>query len=548
MEKGNTSLLMGLTEGLFATIPMKLGKVIAKAAKSWPWYWILGTFLLLGMLSVASFLFAEHARVLDHVASYRDLEWLIPLLYAEYLLMTAPFFFLFAGVKHLKLAGGSAHEKKMYKFTLRKMEKARKAASIDRVFLGISKWSKQWVYLHDEMRKMHCHVVGSTGSGKTDSVILPLFVQDIERGRGAVVMDAKGDLETFNKIHYPVKRVGREKDFLFFSLAYPQKSNTYNPLLRGNPTELKDKIISSNIWTEEYYKSKAEETLLLLIQSLKEVHEIVTFHKLYELVSSENKLRELAQRIKNPELQEIMLSILKKYSSFQNEHAGLKAALGMIARGEFALLVKDEKPQIDLLDAYQNKKIVYFQLNTQGYEETAKRFGRIILQDLKTTSNYVQAYMPERERSFFPIFVDEFSNFAYEPFIEFLNKARGAHMAITIAHQSLGDLQKAGNHFVKQVLENCNIKIIMRQDDPQSIETYSRISGTQRTYKDTVQMHEDDPTGMVSVRATEEFRLKPNTIRALGRGDAAIIMKQPFVIDVFQLDYVGEIPQEAHTD
>jgi len=398
------------------------------------------------------------------------------------------------------------------------------------------------------MRMMHTHVVGSTGSGKTDSVILPIFAQDIARGHGALIMDAKGDRETLNKIYSHVMRCGRKDDFLFFSLAYPEKSNSYNPLLRGNPTELKDKIISANVWTEEFYKKKSEETLLLLMKALKEGGQTVTFQKLYELLSNEMNFSVLAKNVRDARLKDVMNGILNNYRIFQKDLSGMTADLGMIAESEFSAILAQDKPEIDLLGAYLDKKIVYFQLNAQGYEETARRFGRIVLQDLKTVSNYIQAYLPESKRSFFPVFIDEFSNFAYEQFIEFLNKARGAHLGVMIAHQSLGDLEKAGGHFLKQVLENCNIKIILRQDDPASIETYSRISGTVTSVKDTYQVEEGfldkRLTGMGSVRHVEEFRIKPNMIRELALGEAAIIIKQPFITDLIQLDFIGKEAKE----
>lgn len=101
---------------------------------------------------------------------------------------------------------------------------------------------------------------------------------------------------------------------------------------------------------------------------------------------------------------------------------------------------------------------------------------------------------------------------------------------------------------MKQILENCNIKIVMRQDDPQSIEIYSRISGTEKTFKDTQQVQEDfvsqSPTGMGTIRVVEEFRLKPNTIRELARGETGIILKQPLnFVDIVQLDYIDAITQ-----
>lgn len=541
---------MEMLEGIVMRVPMMIAKLIVTAVPPRKIYWVFG---ISAAFSVAAFSFL--ARFLETAARIKDIAIgkalipAIPLVYGGYLILMLPVFLVFAFLKDGDF-GRNANWDKRFVFSERQMRSARRKTSTHEVFLGRSMKTKRSICLSNEMRKMHTHVVGSTGSGKTDSLILPLLAQDIDRGCGALVMDAKGDRETLNKIFFHVKKAGREKDFLFFSLAYPERSNTYNPLLRGNPTELKDKIISANIWTEEFYKKKSEETLLLLMKSLREAGEVVTFQKLYDLLSNEKKLTDLAKRLKDQHLRELMINILGKFTVFQKDLAGLTADLGMIAESEFSSLLLRETPEIDLLNAYLNKQIIYFQLNAQGYEETARRFGRIVLQDLKTISNHIQAYLPEEKRAFFPIYVDEFSNFAYEPFIEFLNKARGAHLGITIAHQSLGDLEKTGSHFTKQVLENCNIKIVLRQDDPDSIETYARISGTEKSLKDTLQTREEfldkSLTGLGTVREVDEFRVKPNVIRELGRGEAALIIKQPFLTDVIQLEYIGHIPQQNY--
>ncbi len=540
-------LFLDLIEGLAMKLPMAISASLLNVVKPQMYrrrgYVLFGSAILFALLALGFLLYSS--RYWSQIRTAKQLLTLALLCYGGCVIVSLPCFLLYSYLKQFPLLGGLKSDRKIT-FTQAKVAQGRERAGANRIFLGRSMESKRNVFLSTEMRRMHTHVVGSTGTGKTDSVILPMLVQDIQRGRGALVMDAKGDMETLNKIIYHVRRTGREKDFLFFSLAYPEKSNTYNPLLRGNPTELKDKIISANIWTEEFYKKKSEETLLLLMKALREAGQTVTFHKLYELLSDEEKLVALSNRLKDLRLKGIIDNALKKYALFQKDLSGLTADLGMIAESEFAHLLVQEKSQIDLLDAYLTKKIVYFQLNAQGYEETARRFGRIVLQDLKTVSNHIQAYLPEEKRSFFPVFVDEFSNFAYEQFVEFLNKARGAHLGITIAHQSLGDLQKAGDYFMKQILENCNIKIVMRQDDPESIEIYARISGTVKSMKNTVQTEEDlfgkSPTGMGTVREVEEFRLKPNTIRGLGRGEAGLIIKQPYITDLIQLDYIGHVP------
>ena len=110
-------------------------------------------------------------------------------------------------------------------------------------------------------------------------------------------------------------------------------------------------------------------------------------------------------------------------------------------------------------------------LPTLQYEETAVRLARIILQDLKTVAAHVQTKLPESERRLMGVVVDEFASFAFPQFAEFLSKARGAGMALLLSHQSLrGDLEKAGEAFFAQVVANTNVKLCMRQDNPDDAE------------------------------------------------------------------------------
>jgi hypothetical protein len=176
---------------------------------------------------------SSHALALTPVVSY-----------AFYLLLSLPIFFV---LSYLGARWGSPLEKmsRSYRMlTLGWMKRQRKASGKKRIFLGGSLWTGKPVYLTDEMRVMHTQVVGSTGSGKTESVLLPMLAHDIRTGKGAIILDGKGDLDLRDKIWWIVKENKREKDFSFFSLSYPELSNTYNPLLKGNATEIKDKLIA----------------------------------------------------------------------------------------------------------------------------------------------------------------------------------------------------------------------------------------------------------------------------------------------------------------
>ena len=71
-----------------------------------------------------------------------------------------------------------------------------------------------------------------------------------------------------------------------------------------------------------------------------------------------------------------------------------------------------------------------------------------------------------RSRIPFSVFVDEFDAFATESFAEFQNKGRSSNFMITIAHQTISDLDKVSPVFRGQIMGNANVRFVFRQDDP----------------------------------------------------------------------------------
>ncbi|OQA54233.1 MAG: TraM recognition site of TraD and TraG [Candidatus Omnitrophica bacterium ADurb.Bin277] len=129
--------------------------------------------------------------------------------------------------------------------------------------------------------------------------------------------------------------------------------------------------------------------------------------------------------------------------------------------------------------------------------------------------------------------------------MDFLNKSRASRIAIALFHQSLGDLYfRSAPNFQQQVIENTNIKIILRQDDPVAVEKFSKIAGTRRTLIPTYQTEErltgKGMTGTGSVREGQEFKIEPDLIRELKRGEAVVILKSPGLFtDHIKLDFYG---------
>jgi conjugative coupling factor TraD (TOL family) len=75
----------------------------------------------------------------------------------------------------------------------------------------------------------HTLVLGTTRVGKTRLAEI-LITQDIRAGNVVIVFDPKGDLALLKRMYAEASRVGREKNFYFFHLGYPEMSDRYNPI------------------------------------------------------------------------------------------------------------------------------------------------------------------------------------------------------------------------------------------------------------------------------------------------------------------------------
>ena len=427
----------------------------------------------------------------------------------------------------------------------------RASSSVDAYFAGVDAVTGEPIYIDDDARMEHTQIVGVTGGGKTEGGIIPALIHDIAWGRGAIVIDMKGDRLLLEKIAATVIAAGRKDDLLYFSLADPASSQTYNPLMRGNASELKDKIISSNIWSEVYYKKTSEIATQGICHALQSLKIPVTFQTLLNYMRDVKKIARLEQEMNAKGIKHDLTSLLSTLDGKTRDLTGLIADLTAIVGSSFGALMASEVGEIDLLEAYKNNKIVLFQLNTGLYQETAIRLARIIIQDIKTVSNYIQSYVSPAERHFFPVFIDEFASIAFEAFIELINKARSAKMAISIAHQSLGDLKKAGEGFQNQIFDNTNIRIVYRQNSAESRDLITKMAGTiekeKITYQTDVEMGTHVNTGRGSVRRVETFQVDPNLITEFPTGYCALLQHKKGVgerLRYMKSDYI-DISQSA---
>lgn len=425
----------------------------------------------------------------------------------------------------------------LFYWTARKREANLKKQNQEKAVIGVSENSvfcgvtdkKEEVYIKTRQRAMHTQVIGTTNAGKTESVILPWAIQDIEQGRGLILIDGKSDRSLLDKLWAYAVKHKRQKDFRLFSLSSPDESHQFNPLLGGSPEEVAERVFNSFEFENEYYRSVQFEIFAQVMRIFSESQELPTFLKVFEAISSPNKLKALAEKTGNQGLK----NWAKHYASLPpteiaQRTSGLTAALSHFAFGKTAALFNTESPSIDLDRALRENLIVYFQLPVMLSPFLGKASGKMILQCLQ--SAVANRHREEnRNHNFYSVFLDDFSEYLYPGFVTILNKSRSANVGIVFAHQALGDIKTMGDAIANSILTNANLKVFMRGNDPESAEYFSKVIGTVKSMKYTSRtkrgVFAQEDTGDASAREVDEFIIHPNRFKnELGVGQAVMVI------------------------
>ncbi len=388
--------------------------------------------------------------------------------------------------------------------------------------------------------KRHVHVVGSTGSGKT-VFLTHVTYEHIRKGKGFIFIDLKADADLFSRIGQVAKASGRWEDFKFFHATKPKHSFGYNPLKYGSATELKDKIVSSLTWSEEYYKSVSESVLLETLKAFvllrDQAGEELNLQTVFGYLKNFDLLRSVQERLTKLKVGPERDSAIRALSTYldrtrQVELArdlqGLRSQIGLLVEAEYGyLLTSGNIPQIDFLESIEKGEIVYILLDSQKFGESAKRLGKMILSDLRSVSSEIVSNGRRFPQT--TIIVDEFVDLATDHFVGFLNRARGSGIGIMLAHQELSDLEVNGPTLRKQVQGNVGTSVVFNQKVPESAEIWAKTIGTKAAIKKTHQVDESfwgkGETGMTSQREVEEFIIHPNEFKRLPTGACIVIGK-----------------------
>lgn len=401
------------------------------------------------------------------------------------------------------------------------------------------------VYLSEAERSMHRHILGKTGSGKTSSILWPQVLQDALEGKGVLVIDAKGSNENAQMMRSIARTVGRERDLRIFSLPAwnrPQLfSHAYN-LVHVVPRTPEDEggdvlAMAERVFSvldsgeSPYYSAQG---FLAFTRVCRLLHGMVDHRGvgipftlrdvatcLRGLVAANSPwgkatTRCLEHSLDRDAAEELRIQVTSLGRDLAQCLSGLIASVDRFQ----SPLVNAYAPDLVFEEALEKNQLVYVQLPSNLFKIQAPAIGRVMLMDLQQCASLRQVFRSEKNHRPFSVCIDEFGSFADLSIIDSLNKLRDANIQFTLSHQSIADLELVSKEFAQAVLDNTRSTDVLALDNPELCERLARSLGTTRRLENTVQQGRDAlsvmaPTGMMSTRAVEAYRLHPNRLKQL---------------------------------
>jgi DNA helicase HerA-like ATPase len=383
----------------------------------------------------------------------------------------------------------------------------------------------------------HGLILGATGAGKS-TTLLTLLSDQIQRGRPVVAIDLKGSPAFAAELRAAADAAGRR-----FIEWTPDGPSHWNPLSAGNATELKDKLLSTERFTEPHYRRAAERYLQLAIQVAQETEpdRPLTLSRVVELMSPErlSSASRLAPRARSEYVREYVGSLTPDQ---QSAVRGLASRLAVLSESHTGPLLEPGPPEqtLDLRRAMRGGEVVLFSLNSSTYGGLASMLGTLAVQDLVTAAGARLTEGAGRGLGAV-VAIDEFSALHSDNVLALLARGREAGVGVLLATQELADLDRAGRGLREQILGNTALKIAHRQDVPESAERVARLAGTRRVWEESYQRRSVGGlfTGgtpgagasaggvSTSARMVERYRVEPEQVSTMATGEALVVIKSP---------------------
>ncbi|MBW3058906.1 MAG: hypothetical protein CXB60_07620 [Spiroplasma poulsonii] len=338
----------------------------------------------------------------------------------------------------------------------------------------------------------HTLLVGTTGSGKTTTLMQIIKELRFKFRETTIIIDGKGDVNLIEKIKQ------QDPNAFIWEIG---GTTEYKPFANKNKVILADKIMSLFDFSEQYYQNLAHNYLLLLLDTLLKNDIAITFDNLVKYFP----IKQLEKLIA---FNDNSISLLSNFD--EKDINGLFNQLNVYN----TQLNNSLGNKNTLLELITKHKTILFSINSLMYPKLAGSVGKIIIQDLKELTTLKQVNQKIN------IVLDEFNVFASETIINLINKSRSFNYQCFLSFQTINDLKTNNMNLTDTIFGNVSTIVCHSLKDPNTAEYIASVFGTQETEKLTRQLDfKNNTADMGSVRSVDEFIVHPNDLKTLKIGE-----------------------------
>lgn len=353
----------------------------------------------------------------------------------------------------------------------------------------------------------HTFIVGTTGAGKTTLFRL-LIAQAILRNESVLIFDPKGDQGMLQIARSCCERLGDPGRFVYFHPGFPEKSVGIDALHNFNrASELASRIaalIPSETGSDPF-KAFSQKSLDNIVQAILTIEQRPTLVSLRRYLESgagglvvktlgaylDKVAPEWRNRLDLKRTPDALASDMIRYyrnfiqdnapileleglmslyehdrTHFNKMVASLLPVMNLLTVGDLAYLLspalRPDRPSTDLARIISQNQVAYIALDSLSDAMTGAAIGSLLLSDLASVAGDRYNYgVGDR---IINIFVDEAAEVVNDPFIQVLNKGRGAGMRLFVATQTFSDFvaRMGSRDKAQQILGNMNNLIALR--------------------------------------------------------------------------------------
>lgn len=351
----------------------------------------------------------------------------------------------------------------------------------------VDEWIRESVFTYpSHVLRQHLVIVGGTGSGKTVTASRIAYGVARYLGWQVIFINAKGDSETAQEFMGLMKSADIRCGAFFPELAYGG--------WRGDSTAIINRLMAIEDYSEPYYKSVAKKVITLAVRAGEAPpRSAQEFLARLDVAMLKDWYRgtpeaQVVQAIKADELQGV-----------HNRYWAFFAALDGKLDGQWA---------------FEDVAVAHVLLDGTALKEEAQSLGRFLVEDF---SHYVAVRKAKDRRVLF--ILDEFSALSmHTDAANLFERIRSLGGSVIVTSQSYAGLGTDA----ERILDAAAGLIVHQENNPE--ELVSRAGTTSRMER-SIQVDDEGPTGLGSMRLQDTYRVHPDSARQLEKGQCFVVCR-----------------------